>query len=111
MNDSEIAAIRAWLSRERHCHVPCACYRNPQRGDCQSSALSLAKAIEKARPAQTSDLLDALKAQVEVSTMHMVRAGFDERDILDCTAQARRAIELAEGSAQKPDMQTTAKPE
>lgn len=45
MTDIEI--IRDWISRERDCRMPCACYRNPQPRDCQSAAQELAAALAR----------------------------------------------------------------
>lgn len=42
--------------------------------------------------AELAELREALIAQVEVSTMLMRRLDFSDRDIADCTAQARRVL-------------------
>lgn len=47
--------------------------------------------------AEAPNLYAALEAQVEVSRRMMVKAGFSEADIRDCTAQARTALQRARG--------------
>ena len=41
----QIEAIRLTLAKQEKCALPCACYRNPQKGDCKTRAAEIFEAL------------------------------------------------------------------